>query len=439
MSRSNLEGRLRLLSRIALYTSLTLTVALGALLVYMTRDPLRPEIVVTWGDIDYASLEEVQLLQDYVRIDTSRKTGNVLDGARFLAGLLESEGVPVHMERVGDRDVNLWGIVEGREPGAIVLHSHIDVNDIDQPKKWLFPPFDAHVRPPWLYGRGTYDMKSVAIAQFLALRDLVRSGVRPRKSIIFLATSSEETGSAFGTQWILQTHPDLVKRFDLVLSEGGVVEARGIENLKYYGIEFEQKRYWTLAACSDSRERLEHLQQDLKRYGSELDSDLQLPEEIKRYLELYAPTRDAARLREAFSDPGATCPGPPPFREHARIHQGHVPQRAPPSPHPPRGRRRVGAPRQDSPASGSRARRRARPDPPEVAVLRCRYGRIQGARGRPRQPDGRASARDDQAGGQRELPRRPCRPDVPALDCDRLPLLPGRGASRATASRRFPS
>ena len=97
----------------------------------MTRSA--PEIVVTWGDVDYASLEEVQLLQKYVQIDTSNKTGDVLDGARFLAGLLESAGIQVHLERVGDRDANLWAILEGEEPGAIVLHSHIDVNDIDQP------------------------------------------------------------------------------------------------------------------------------------------------------------------------------------------------------------------------------------------------------------------------------------------------------------------
>ncbi len=303
MSRSPLVQRLRMISRVALYTSLVVAAALGGLLLYASRDPLRPAINVTWADVDYKSLEEVQLLQKYVQIDTSNKTGNVLDGARFLAGLFKAEGIPVHMERVGDRNVNLWAIVEGKEPGAIVLHSHIDVNDIEQRNRWLFPPFEAHVRPPWLYGRGTYDMKSVAIAQFLALRDLVRSGVRPRKSIIFLATSSEEIGSAYGTQWILRTHPELVKRFDLVLTEGGVVEARDIDNLKYYGIEFGQKRYWTLVACSDSRERLEQLRQDLDDYGTELDPDLQLIAPVKQYLEGYAPTRDAPRLREALADP----------------------------------------------------------------------------------------------------------------------------------------
>lgn len=303
MSRSELDRRLRTISRVALYSSLVLVGGLTALLLTISHDPLRAEIKVTWADTDFASLDEVKLLQDYVRIDTSAKTGNVLDGARFLAGLLESEGIPVHMERVGDRDVNLWAILEGDDPGAVVLHSHIDVNDIDHPDQWEFPPFEAHLDPPWLYGRGAYDMKSVAIAQFLALRDLVRSGAHLRKSVIFLATSSEETGSAFGTRWIIETHPDLVKRFDLVLSEGGVVEARRIGNLKYYGVEFGQKQYWTLVACDASRDRLEQLREDLVMHGQWIDPVLRLPPQVKTFLEGYAPTRDAERLRNALSDP----------------------------------------------------------------------------------------------------------------------------------------
>jgi len=303
MNRSPLERRLRTVSRIALYTSLVLVGSLGALLLYLSRDPLRAEIHVTWADTDFNSLEEVQLLQKYVRIDTSNATGDLMAGAQFLAGLLESEGLEVHLEPVGDRNVNVWAVLEGEEPGAIVLHNHIDVNDIDQPKQWEYPPFDAHIHLPWLYGRGAYDMKSVAIAQFLALRDLVRSGVKPRKSVIFLATSSEEIGSAFGTQWILRTHPELVRRFDLVLTEGGVVEARRIGNLKYYGVEFEQKRYWTLMVCSSSKKRLEDLREEILDIGPRLDEELQLPADVKRFLVAYAPTRDSADLRRALADP----------------------------------------------------------------------------------------------------------------------------------------
>jgi len=303
MKRSNLERRLRTVSRIALYLSLALALGAGAILLYLAKDPLNPQIEVTWLDTNYASLEEVKLLQDYVRIDTSSATGDVSKGAAFLAGLLEGEGIPVHLERVGDEDINLWAVLDGEDPGAIVLHSHMDVNDILAPDAWEYPPFEAHIQLPWLYGRGTYDMKSVAIAQLLAIRDLVRSGARLRKSVVFLATSSEETGSELGTQWILRHHPELANRFEIVLTEGGVVEARRLEHLKYWGTEFLQRRYWTLVACDDSRERLQQLQNDLFFYGRTIDPELRLPDEVREFLEIYAPSRGAQRLRDALSDP----------------------------------------------------------------------------------------------------------------------------------------
>lgn len=303
MKRSKLDRRLRTVSRIALYLSLILALGTGAILLYLAKDPLNPWIEVTWLDTDYTSLEEVQLLQEYVRIDTSSATGDVFKGAAFLAGLLEAEDIPVHVERVGDEDVNLWAVLEGEDPGAIVLHSHIDVNDILEPERWKYPPFEAHIHLPWIWGRGTYDMKSIAIAQFLAIRDLVRSGARLRKSVVFLATSSEERGSELGTQWILRQHPELVDRFEVVLTEGGVVEARRLENLKYWGTEFLQRRYWTLVACDDSLERLQQLQNDLFAYGRKIDPELRLPDEVRKFLETYAPSRGSRRLRETLSDP----------------------------------------------------------------------------------------------------------------------------------------
>ncbi len=47
-----------------------------------------------------------------------------------------------------------------------MLHNHIDVAAVE-PKDWFSPPFEARIELPWIYGRGMFDMKSVAIAQLL--------------------------------------------------------------------------------------------------------------------------------------------------------------------------------------------------------------------------------------------------------------------------------
>ncbi len=302
MSFSPLQRRLRKVSRIALYGTLALLVALGAFLVYLAADPLVRERRVSWSGVDYASMESVRLLQDYVRIDTSAPTGSSLAGARFLAGVLDRAGIPYHLERIGETSANLWAVLEGKNREAVVLHNHIDTDPAPHPKSWPYPPFDARIVLPWMYGRGSFDMKSIGIAQLLAFIDLAKSGKTPTKSVIFLATTGEETGSALGTRWILRQHPELADRFGVVLTEGGVVEGRAGDDLKYWGTEFAQKRFLTLVACDPSRERLEHLKDDVGAYGAE-EPDLNLVDEVRQFLPVYARSRDRADLREVYAHP----------------------------------------------------------------------------------------------------------------------------------------
>jgi len=307
-----LERSRRAVSRIALYGSLALVALLGSLLLYLASEPLVEEQRLTWGDTDFAALEEVQLLREYVQIDTSEATGDVAAGVRFLAAELRSAGIEPHVEVLASGDANLWAIVEGEEPGAVVLHHHVDVKDVPDPGRWKHPPFAAEIDGPWLYGRGTFDMKSIAIAQLLAVRDLVRSGVKPKKSVVLLATSGEETGSELGTRWILREHPDLVDRFDLVLTEGGVVEGRDRGDLKYWGTEVAQKRYFQLTVCNSRRQPLDEL--DRYFHGTRTPTDrLYLVDEIRDFLPGYAATRDAARLRDLLSDPEALLRDRPAF------------------------------------------------------------------------------------------------------------------------------
>jgi len=302
MTHSLLTLRLRRISRLALYGSLGMTAVVALVLLYIASAPLRSAQAPFWKNVDYKSLEEVRLLRQYVQIDTTKKTGSTLDGALFLAHQLEAAGVPYHLEYLGSDDANLWAILEGDDPHAIVLHHHIDVEDIHYPDAWKQDPFGAEIHTPWLYGRGTFDMKSIGIAELLAFLDLARSGQHLKRSVIFLATAGEETGSELGTQWILRHHPELVQRFGVVFTEGGVVEGRSRAEIKYWGTETAQKQFWTLTVCDPSRERLEALRQDVFTYGAE-EPQLFLVDEAKEFLPLYAPSRGTRELRDELSDP----------------------------------------------------------------------------------------------------------------------------------------
>ena len=295
-----LEARRRQAARIALYGSLILVGGLTWGVVKFLDAPLKARQSEAWMHRDYANLPEVKLLQKYAQIDTSETTGDEVKGAEFLARQFQAAGIPYRIEKVGPRKANLYAWLVGKDSRPLVLHNHIDVSAVD-PKEWFSPPFEARIQLPWIFGRGVFDMKSVAIAQMLAMIDLKKSGVPLTHSVLFLGTSSEERGSRLGIRRIIQLHPEMVRNFWAVLTEGGVVEARARDEIKFWGTEFAQKRYADLIVCGDDRQRLEDLRKTLKEIGPTV-TDLRLTPEARAVFATYGPTRDRKDLRDMMTD-----------------------------------------------------------------------------------------------------------------------------------------
>ncbi len=312
MLRSRFEKHLRRASRFALYGSLALAAPLIWLLVSIVDRPLTTEDSERWIFHDYRHDPAVKLLQSYVRIDTSEATGNEVAGARFLAEQLGRAGIPAEIEQLDGRHANLYARLDGADPHPLVLHSHIDVKDVD-PREWIYPPFEARIVRPWIWGRGVFDMKSVAIAEMQAMIDLKKSGRPLRRSVLLLATGSEEEDdSRLGTQWVISQHPALVRSFWAVLTEGGTVEARARNDIKYWGTEIGQKHFAKVWVCSDSKQRLEDLRASLKDRGF-TRTDLHLEPAIADVLRLYGPSRDAKRQRELVGAPEGLLADPASF------------------------------------------------------------------------------------------------------------------------------
>jgi acetylornithine deacetylase/succinyl-diaminopimelate desuccinylase-like protein len=295
------ERRIRAAARLSLYGSL---VFLGVA-AWVGSRVLQPAFVISdpWLGVDYGALPEVQLLQEFVGIDTSYPTGSELAGAEFLARKLAAAGIPVTIERFGTNQANLWAILEGTDPAALVLHQHIDTDPVPDPENWKYSPWSGKIAGPWIHGRGVFDMKSVGIAHLVAMLELKKAGLPLQRSVILLATGSEERGSDIGVKWILREHPELAARFWGVLTEGGVVEARASDELKYWGTEVAQRRQVEVTMCSPSRERLEALRQDLVEHGR--SARLELPPVAAEYLSAYGPSREAPALRLRLTDPQA--------------------------------------------------------------------------------------------------------------------------------------
>ncbi len=268
----------------------------------LTRLGGRPELDMTWHGVDFSKHESVRVFQEYLRIDTSYPDGNEIPGAEFLARQLEAEGITAHVERLGSRNANLWAILEGDDPQALVLHNHMDVEPAPVPDKWRHPPFSGTLEPPFIYGRGAFDMKSLAIAQLMSVLRLKRDGVALRRSLVFLATGDEERFSRLGTRRIISEHPELVARFYAVLTEGGAIEAVTLTSVKYWGTELGQKRFVDAWVCDESRERLQGLRDELLV----VEAPPRPPSgAIARFLKIYSGSRDSPGLRQLLGEPEA--------------------------------------------------------------------------------------------------------------------------------------
>jgi acetylornithine deacetylase/succinyl-diaminopimelate desuccinylase-like protein len=136
----------------------------------------------------------------------------------------------------------------------------------------------------------------------LAMIDLKKSGVPLEHSVLFLGTSSEERGSRLGVRRIVQLHPEMVRNFWAVLTEGGVVEARARDEIKFWGTEFAQKHYADLIVCGQDRQQLEDLRKTLRDIGPTV-TDLRMTPEARAVFETYGPTRDRKELRRLVNKP----------------------------------------------------------------------------------------------------------------------------------------
>ncbi len=207
---------------------------------------------------EWLKQEPVEMLRNYVRIDTTPARGEG-EGAEFLRRFFECEGIEVETVCPAPGRCNVLARLPGRRrDGALLLLNHIDVVEAF-PQFWKeAAPFEGKIRHGFLYGRGAYDMKSLGIAQALAMARLKRRGIVPETDILFLAEADEEIGQRWGTRWLLEHRPEWFAGVRQVLNEGGLTEMI-LRDVVFWGLETLQAGYGLLELEAASEEPLERL------------------------------------------------------------------------------------------------------------------------------------------------------------------------------------
>ena len=199
--------------------------------------------------LDWTALqnETVQILTDYLKINTTNPPGNELETALFLKRILEREGFEVQLLDTGEfrerHGANLYTRLKGNgTKKAIALVHHMDVVPADA-RYWSVDPFSGVIKDGYLYGRGALDMKGEGITHLMAMIALKRSGVPLNRDIVYIANPDEELGS-LGAIKFVEKHADLLRDVEFLMTEGGDNAFKN-GKLAYFGVGVAEKRtFW---------------------------------------------------------------------------------------------------------------------------------------------------------------------------------------------------
>jgi acetylornithine deacetylase/succinyl-diaminopimelate desuccinylase-like protein len=174
---------------------------------------------------DWPSAEKhaLDLLQKYVRIASVNPPANTTEAAALIKGELEAAGFTPKLYTSGPQgQMNLIVRLPGRDRSKkpLLLLNHLDVVPVDAKAWGAIDPFGALIKDGQIWGRGSLDMKGLAVEQMTALIELKRLGLVPPRDIVMLSTADEESGGVLGIQWMLKNHFDEIDPA-YVLDEGG--------------------------------------------------------------------------------------------------------------------------------------------------------------------------------------------------------------------------
>jgi len=171
-----------------------------------------------WVDAHFD--EQVQFLQQLVRVPTDTPPGNNAPHAERTAALLAPFGFDAERHAVPEAEVRAYGleaitnlIVRRRygEGRTIALNAHGDV--VPPGEGWTHDPYGGEVADGKLYGRAAAVSKSDFSTFTFAVRALESLGLALKGGVELHFTYDEEFGGEMGPGWLLAqglTKPDLV-------------------------------------------------------------------------------------------------------------------------------------------------------------------------------------------------------------------------------------
>jgi acetylornithine deacetylase/succinyl-diaminopimelate desuccinylase-like protein len=194
------------------------------------------------GDTTALAKEAQGWLIDMIRTNTTNPPGSEQSIAKYLAHILEKEGIQSEMLDLSPGRSALVARLRSSavaDPSkALLLVAHMDVVGVDR-SRWTVDPFAAVIKDGYLYGRGSFDDKGMLAANLAAFIALKRSNARLNRDVIFLATADEEQGGDASIRMLISKYWDKFAA-GYALNEGGEVFMKN-GRVQYVAVQASEK------------------------------------------------------------------------------------------------------------------------------------------------------------------------------------------------------
>ena len=268
-------------------------------------------------DFEDASREAVEMLQEYLRIDTTNPPGRERLAADFLKEIFDQEGIESQVYDLGHERANILARLPGNGRGRpILLLNHLDVVPADA-ERWSVPPFAGDIRDGYVWGRGATDMKGTAICQLMTLVLLKRSGAVLDRDVIFLGTADEEEGKENGVAEMVERHRADLRNAEFCLTEGNTIAVENGRMVSWDVDVTEKAPLWLRVAATGKAGHASIPEPDgavarlIRALGRVLEYEppLRLIPAVDAYFRRIAPTA-RGELAKALANPAAAMLDP---------------------------------------------------------------------------------------------------------------------------------
>jgi acetylornithine deacetylase/succinyl-diaminopimelate desuccinylase-like protein len=194
------------------------------------------------GDTSALAREATGWLTELIKINTTNPPGNEEAAAKYIAGILQKEGIKSELLPLQPgRSALVARLTSSAFPDpskALLLVAHMDVVGVERPK-WTVDPFGALAKAGYIYGRGAVDDKGMLAANLAAFIALKRANARLNRDVIFLATDDEEGAGDASIRMLIAKYWDKIAA-KYSINEGGNVFVKN-GKVQYVAVQASEK------------------------------------------------------------------------------------------------------------------------------------------------------------------------------------------------------